>query len=619
MGLENLKSIFQEDLNDNIEEYISNRPVDKFDTKLFNTPPRPTIHIATNPTDFSTAVGNNESPFTPLNQLGESFLDGLSWEKLYNPNHSFKSNAGHKDLVPINYPNSNRDNLNIRNEEDGRFGFGGSLRTSAISGIGKLIGSLGLSGNIQQFLQDTGKEPYIVSTIPKTQSDLFSGRTTNSNFLGRGLPIERGITDTIRIAKYLTSPSGLLFIAKQNALALQTPNNLVTKLDKAGMRNFGNKTNFSFNQFYNPLSTLINTVDRAGGGPRRLINKTEPNVGSLLDITEYNSTFRDITAPFTKSPLGDIILGFFPLDLGVSDLPKTARSPKTNNTFGSDITQTNSNAPYPQVLGLTSLNDSFTGNGTTVEGKTYPKDVGDKHTLLKFGNRDKEKSNELDRIQYLDKIEDAHPNAGTDGTIEGSENGMPFYFKDMRDGAFIFFRAYLDGISETVSPSWASSTYMGRSEPVWVYERAEREINFTLRLFAQTEKELAALYEKMNRLTSLCYPEYFVDQNELGENKNYGNRMKPPLTKLRIGDMFGGRNDELMGYIKNLSYNIETSAPYETKVGKKVSKFIMASIGYQVIHSQTPSLKTKFYGYIGDDGMADPQNISERLEGGEDV
>ena len=64
MGLENLKSIFQEDLNDNIEEYISNRPTDKFDTKLFNTPPRPTIHIATNPTDFSTAVGNNESPFT---------------------------------------------------------------------------------------------------------------------------------------------------------------------------------------------------------------------------------------------------------------------------------------------------------------------------------------------------------------------------------------------------------------------------------------------------------------------------------------------------------------------------------------------------------------------------
>ena len=51
-----------------------------------------------------------------------------------------------------------------------------------ISNIGKLIGSLGLGGNVTEFLKDTGKEPYIVSTIPETQSDLFSGRTINSNF-----------------------------------------------------------------------------------------------------------------------------------------------------------------------------------------------------------------------------------------------------------------------------------------------------------------------------------------------------------------------------------------------------------------------------------------------------
>ena len=138
--------------------------------------------------------------------------------------------------------------------------------------------------------------------------------------------------------------------------------------------------------------------------------------------------------------------------------------------------------------------------GEPTDAQSIYKGKGDKHTLLQFGIRDSELSARLGRIQYKDKLEDAHPTDSKNGTIEGSENGMPFYFKDMRDGAFIFFRAYLDGISETVSPSWASSTYMGRSEPVWVYERAEREINFTLRLFAQTEKELAALY-KIFRIT----------------------------------------------------------------------------------------------------------------------
>jgi len=634
MGLENLKSIFQEDLNDNIEEYISNRPTDKFDTKLFNTPPRPTIHIATNPTDFSTAVGNNESPFTPLNQLGESFLDGLSWRKLYNPNHTPKNDPKHKGLTPISYGvNVNRDKLNIRNPEDGRFGFAGSARTSVISAVGKFLGQGPTQGSdTTALLKDTGKEPYIVSNIPKSNTDLTSGRIINSNFLDRGLPIERSLTDSVRVAKFLTSPAGLLFIGKQNLLGLQqipfTEDLNRTQLDRAGYKDFGAKFNLVYKPFYNPLSSLIATFGRAGGGPAGLIDKTEPGLGGILSkIPGLDSIglTKALESPYPnfqneyypeKSQLVNIHIGGRIVD------NKTPQSLfKTNigeNKFGNEA-DASGIKPYPKDLGLSSLNDSFTGNGTIVEGKTYPEDVGDKHTLLGFGNRDKEKSNELDRIQYLDKIEDAHPNAGTDGTIEGSENGMPFYFKDMRDGAFIFFRAYLDGISETVSPSWASSTYMGRSEPVWVYERAEREINFTLRLFAQTEKELAALYEKMNRLTSLCYPEYFVDQNELGENKNYGNRMKPPLTKLRIGDMFGSKNDELMGYIKNLSYNIETSATYETKVGKKVSKFIMASIGYQVIHSQTPSLKTKFYGYIGDDGMADPQNISERLEGGEDV
>ena len=126
-------------------------------------------------------------------------------------------------------------------------------------------------------------------------------------------------------------------------------------------------------------------------------------------------------------------------------------------------------------------------------------------------------------------------------------------------------------------------------------------------------EELNSIYKKLNRLTSLCYPEYLQDTFTLEktqgtgdettlveETASYGNRMKPPLTKLRVGEMYGKQNDELMGYIKSLSYSVEQSSPYETEQGKRVPKFITANISYQVIHSTVPNLETKFYGYIGE-------------------
>ena len=85
------------------------------------------------------------------------------------------------------------------------------------------------------------------------------------------------------------------------------------------------------------------------------------------------------------------------------------------------------------------------------------------------------------------------------------------------------------------------------------------------------------------------------------------------------GQLYGTKNNEMLGFIKGLSYAVEAAAPFETEAGKRVPMYVNATLGYQIIHAKTPSLDTQFYGYIGDDQMADPQNVSERLRGGEDV
>lgn len=179
-----------------------------------------------------------------------------------------------------------------------------------------------------------------------------------------------------------------------------------------------------------------------------------------------------------------------------------------------------------------------------------------------------------------------------------SANGMPFYFKDLRDNAFIIFRAYIDGLSDTISPNWNSENYIGRSEPVYTYTNAERELQFNLKLFAQSKKELDMIYDKMNRLTSLCYPEYTslnIETNqEPGESEPKTvldkTRMKPPLTKFRLGELFGSSKKEMVGFIKSLSYTFPDESPWEIDKGKRVPKYVQASIGFQVIHSTVPSL-----------------------------
>ena len=211
---------------------------------------------------------------------------------------------------------------------------------------------------------------------------------------------------------------------------------------------------------------------------------------------------------------------------------------------------------------------------------------------------------------------------GNKNVIEDEEFGMPFYFYDLRDNTHITFRAYIEALTEQLSPSWSSENYVGRSEPVYIYERTERSIDFTLKLFAQTGIELDSIYSKMRRLTSLTYPEYKPDWNSafISNLPKVANvtadqltakvRMKPPLCRLRIGELYGRQtttqeginlagNNDVLGFIKSLSYSVPDNSPWEYRKGQRVPKHIVATVGYQVIHDNPPNMHTDFYGYQG--------------------
>jgi len=228
----------------------------------------------------------------------------------------------------------------------------------------------------------------------------------------------------------------------------------------------------------------------------------------------------------------------------------------------------------------------------------YPiKDQGDAHTTAPILKGDKLKHATND---YGDRY-----GAGDTNYVEDPREGMPFYFKDLRDNSFIVFRAYLDGITDTIAPSWNPIKYVGRSEPTYVYDSAEREIQFNLHLTAQSAVELDTIYGKMRRLTSMCYPEYKVDTN-----LNNKVRMKPPLVKMRMGELFGNSQDELSGFLKSVSYTVPDQSTWEFRKGQRVPKLIDATIGYQVIHGAPPNKNTMFNGYIGTTGNEDLKTVT---------
>ena len=504
-------------------------------------------------------------------------LNGSSWEKLYTSDHNpltidSPSPRSGNTIQPYLYGGEvNRDNLKIRG--------GGDSRKASI-----------FSPSRDDFLGIGGGEPYVVSNIPTTEG-LSGGRILNQG--GRSVPLIRAATDTLRLTKYLSSPAGLAFIAKQNALGLAG-----SQAEWAIPSNDGSPSESTiispsrFASLYSPLSTLGSSLARVVG------SGNQGGVPSLPTLLR-----RDFPLPTDNSfdipslPTGELFQTPTAQFVQFTDYESVANDYSIHPSFGGYMQfSTDTNSPLVD----TRRGGSLVAVGSRYRNKNAVVKSGDRVTLAKIIKGDNL------------KVDVASTEAGDEQlnfNVESYKNGMPFYFKDLRDNGYIFFRAYIDGLTESVSPNWNPTNYIGRSEPVYVYQSAEREINFNLKLFAHTPDEFSMIYTKINRLTSLAYPEYKKDdQSRL--------RMKPPLTKMRIGEMFGRENNELTGFIKSLSYNIPEESPYETEEGKRAPRHIMVTISYQVIHGDVPQFKQiaesenleteesendySFYGYVGD-------------------
>lgn len=159
---------------------------------------------------------------------------------------------------------------------------------------------------------------------------------------------------------------------------------------------------------------------------------------------------------------------------------------------------------------------------------------------------------------------------------------VPFWIGYYGSTKPTLFRAVINGLTETVSPSWSSNNFVGNPYKYYIYESIERGVAFNISLYCNNPLELAANWERMSTLTKYAYPSI------------KDNLANPPFIWFKLGDMYHKK----VGIIESLSYTMPDNGTWETDVdGFTLPKFIDIAISIKFIENVGDGSKSQLYNY----------------------
>jgi len=140
----------------------------------------------------------------------------------------------------------------------------------------------------------------------------------------------------------------------------------------------------------------------------------------------------------------------------------------------------------------------------------------------------------IDRKTYYKHI----PGMGDDITMEDvwigeqedTENHkadfIAFKLKDVVNNEYWRFRAYISGLTDSVSANWGQYNYVGRPDPVFQYNGATaRTLSFNLKVAALAQQDMYWMWKKINKLMGMNYPASYEK----------GQFMTGPMMELTLG------------------------------------------------------------------------------------
>ena len=300
-----------------------------------------------------------------------------------------------------------------------------------------------------------------------------------------------------------------------------------------------------------PISTRLGYV--AFGTPLAMTV-----VDTLIAQNKKGGTFNNTTAQ--KGKLGEDLVRHSTLPYSVltknsSYIDSGLLSPSEFNTVN-ETGALDTDAPNIR-LAFSKINDNIGKQGAYQSAAAPTRD--DEFLGVIKGNRT---TPNVDKVNIMPIVESGDPQ------VYKNKDFIKFRFKDMVNGRFIIFRAILDGITDAVVPEYGEEKYIGRPNKVFVYQGAERTINFNFTIYPKTKQELPVLIQKLEYLVSLCYPSY-TEQNF----------MKTPFIALTLGDMFV----DAPGVLSGLTVTVEDQSTWELDDGLQFPHFIKAQCEFKYI------------------------------------
>ena len=198
-------------------------------------------------------------------------------------------------------------------------------------------------------------------------------------------------------------------------------------------------------------------------------------------------------------------------------------------------------------------------------------------------------------IQKLNSLDESGPS---------KDDSIVFKIKIMNTKELIILRAFIDSVSDSVTPNWSGINYIGKPDPVYVYKGAERKMTIDFSLITFTENEHEQIWLKANKLLALNYPTYAsLTAQELndsgtrsGEVLTGGKRMIPPMIRLTVGDYISDQP----GYFENINITPKDNTPWETTPGKQLPLHLDVKTSFVVIGDSLPDLgNPKLYNING--------------------
>jgi len=391
----------------------------------------------------------------------------------------------------------------------------------------------------------------------------------------------------------------------------KTGNRLIKMLNNFGLTNDENTLQSS--SFERILSLLTDDMQNS-----KLI-KTLKNINERFEET-INTELTGVGGPNSFYGIGSTVIR-----KSVSGIPITLNSSyNPNNPYNNTIDKTNNSS------GLTKLQNELYGkrlqpgfatgyNGMSIDlldnyntyqsykefqtdNSPYSKKYNNFDTELNSKTKDyfkditgyKDKFNFNDNNSYyqnwnmskrLGTADNSYPNEGThvSGTDEinmGSNNSNDLIHLKI---AGIQFRAFISGLSDTFSPSWSPTKYIGRPDDVYTYEGTKRALSFNLLVPLFSVHEIETVYTKLDKLVQLQSPKI----SDSGQ-------MSGQIISLKIGMWFANNVSEGLPVIMtSLSYTIDDEYPWD--IIKEIPMVVNISLGFDVIDNYSPSSTKKHF------------------------